>query len=211
MPHSPRVKDLAYQLDPDCWISYSGKSPSFKRSVEARRCAALAKAQRIIDRSPVPEIKMPTATVTIDVVREAVRAAVKVAGKAVALKIIEAYGASVVVNLHPHHYADVLDDCRAALRAERENLMTPLKIKMMLHFATVLGPFAPEEVRTSPAYTMFVKELLHDGMIERPTREQRDTFKGWAYKATPKGQCYVKALTRVPLPVRTDPVWAMPV
>ncbi len=43
------------------------------------------------------------------------------------------------------------------------------------------------------------------------SKEQRAEYPGWAYKATMKGQCYIKALTDVPLPVRTDPVWTMPI
>lgn len=160
-------------------------------------------------------------TPMLEQAREALRTVMSRHGRQEAVKIIGrvSYGrAKTVPELWPSEWRAVVRACDTCIAEgptkftnERENPMTPLKIKMMLHFATVLGPFAPEEVRTSPAYTMFVKELLHDGMIERPTREQRDTFTGWAYKATPKGQCYVKALTHVPLPVRTDPVWAMPV
>jgi hypothetical protein len=85
-----------------------------------------------------------------------------------------------------------------------------MKIAMMLHFATKREPFVPEHQRTSPAYTTFIKELLRDGMVERPSKAQRREWDGWAYKATSKGQCYVKALGAVPMPVRTDPEWAMP-
>lgn len=214
MPYSPRVKSLAYKLDPECWISYSGKAVSDKRDLDARRCAALDDAQRIVDKSPFKDHSMPTATIPVYDVQNAMYALCAIKGVAAGRKILDPYNTSKVTALHPHDYADVLAACRVALAEpapKRKTTMTPLKIKMMLHFATVLGPFTPEPMRTSPAYTMYVKELLHDGMIERPTHEQRETFTGWAYKATPRGQCYVKALTNMPLPVRTDPVWAMPV
>jgi hypothetical protein len=215
MPHTPRVKSLAYTIDPECWISYSGTSVSHKRDTDARRSAALAAAQWIVDKSPIKENIMPTATVPIAPVREALLAVVNAISKDRALAILEKFEAQTVRELHPHQYADVINACWAALavakHVERKHPMTPLKIKLMLHFASVLGPYPVEHVRTSQSYTTFVRELLRDGMIERPTREQRDLYPGWAYKATARGLCYVKALTEVPLPVRTDPVWAMPV
>ena len=39
------VKQLAYTLDPECWVSYSGKPRAFKQVIEQRRVAALAKAR----------------------------------------------------------------------------------------------------------------------------------------------------------------------
>ena len=255
MPHSPRVKDLAQQLDPDCWISYSGKSPSFKASVDARRCASLKYAQDTLDQTDgylhrvmfahralgpeagqieftkiMEEIKMaPTVSGTLEEeVREQVRDVMNAHGRAVAVDVLNKVTdgrAHTVPELRPNEWLDVIRACKERRKTEVERVkhitqswahrspsaMPPLKIKMMLHFGTTLGPYASEPVRTSPAYTTFVKELLRDGMIERPSKEQRAEYPGWAYKATPKGQCYVKALTRVPLPVRTDPVWAMPV
>lgn len=121
--------------------------------------------------------------------------------------------AKKVLDLYRHEWPAVVAMCESmvepAIRRKRD-LMPPMKIAMMLHFATKREPFAPEAQRTSPAYTTFIKELLRDGMVERPTKAQRREWAGWAYKATPKGQCYVKALGTVPMPVRTDPQWAMP-
>lgn len=39
------VKLLAYTLDPECWVSYSGKPREFKQMIERRRVDALAKAR----------------------------------------------------------------------------------------------------------------------------------------------------------------------
>jgi len=89
-------------------------------------------------------------------------------------------------------------------------LMPAMKIAMMLHFATTIAPFAPEPQRRSNAYVTFIKELLAHGMVVRPTKKQRREHPGWAYKATPKGQAYVEALKKVPLPVRTGPEWVVP-
>lgn len=48
-PHQPQwpqtVKDEAYKLDPECWVSYSGKPRDFKRAMDVRRLAALRKAE----------------------------------------------------------------------------------------------------------------------------------------------------------------------
>lgn len=78
---------------------------------------------------------------------------------------------------------------------------TPLmKIQMMIHFATTIGPFTPEPQRTSAAYTKFIKELLRDGLVERPTKRERRDYPGWAYKATKKGIAYVERIKAVELP-----------
>ncbi len=42
MPYSPRVKELAYLIDPDAWISYSGKDPAVKRAIDRRRETSLS-------------------------------------------------------------------------------------------------------------------------------------------------------------------------
>ena len=87
-----------------------------------------------------------------------------------------------------------------------------LKIEMMLHFATIVGPFVPEAQRTSPAYTKFVKQLLADDLIERPTEEEREEYQGWAYKATERGLAYVEGLkdVQLPIPVETSTTWIIP-
>lgn len=45
-PISPEVKDLAYAIDPPCWVSYSGKPKEFKQQMERRRQVSLAEADR---------------------------------------------------------------------------------------------------------------------------------------------------------------------
>lgn len=154
MPYSPRVKSLAYQMDPPCWKSYSGMHPVHKRRMEVRRVETLEAAQLYIN-------------------------------------VMER------ISFRVH-------------RRKTEVPMPPMKIAMMLHFATVVGPYPPESDRVSEAYACFVRELLEQGMIERPTREERFAFPGWAYRATDKGVVYVEALKRVPLPVQAQPVWVMP-
>lgn len=42
--HRREVMARAYQIDPECWISYSGKDKKFKQAVERRRTAAIARA-----------------------------------------------------------------------------------------------------------------------------------------------------------------------
>lgn len=86
----------------------------------------------------------------------------------------------------------------------------PMLISMMLHFYSVIGPYAPEECRTSPAYTKFVKRLLAQGLIERPSDAERKESPGWAYRATDKGRVWVEGICSVPLPVAVSPAWAIP-
>lgn len=50
MAYSQDVKELAYVLDPVCWVSYSGKGRNFKAAMDARRTKALNQAQIEIDR-----------------------------------------------------------------------------------------------------------------------------------------------------------------
>jgi hypothetical protein len=38
------VKEIAYKLDPECWVSYSGQTRHYKRVMEIRRQASLARA-----------------------------------------------------------------------------------------------------------------------------------------------------------------------
>lgn len=40
------VKQLAYKIDPECWVSYSGKPRKFKAYMDSRRTAALEEAER---------------------------------------------------------------------------------------------------------------------------------------------------------------------
>jgi hypothetical protein len=85
----------------------------------------------------------------------------------------------------------------------------PMKINMLLHFYGCAEAFAPEKCRTSPAYTQFVKELLRDGLIERPTREEREEYPGFAYRTTEKGDAFVHAICTVPTPVAKTR-WVIP-
>ena len=91
----------------------------------------------------------------------------------------------------------------------RRDFRPPLKVMMLLHFNFALGPFTPESTRTSPAYTKFVKELLREKLIERPTREEQYENPGWAYRTTEKGDALVKAICAVPNPVEQTR-WVIP-
>lgn len=39
------IKEMAYKIDPEAWISYSGKPKEFKQLIDARRLRALNKAR----------------------------------------------------------------------------------------------------------------------------------------------------------------------
>lgn len=97
-----------------------------------------------------------------------------------------------------------IDHPKSKLRA-----MPPMKVSMLLHFDSVCEPYAPEKTRTSRAYTKFVKELLRDALIERPTEEERYQTPGWAYRTTDKGRTLVTAICNVPNPV-AQTEWVIP-
>lgn len=46
-----RVKELAYTLDPECWVSYSGKPTAFKQAMDARRTSSIHTAYEQLQRS----------------------------------------------------------------------------------------------------------------------------------------------------------------
>jgi predicted P-loop ATPase len=48
MPESEHVMNLAHTLDPEAWVSYSGKEKSFKQAMEVRRNAAIRAAKNAV-------------------------------------------------------------------------------------------------------------------------------------------------------------------
>lgn len=48
---SDAVKARAYVLDPECWVSYSGKPKHFKQVMDLRRTAALKNAKKEVERT----------------------------------------------------------------------------------------------------------------------------------------------------------------
>jgi len=50
MAYDQDVKELAYTIDPPCWVSYSGKPRYFKAAMDERRHRALQQAQATIGR-----------------------------------------------------------------------------------------------------------------------------------------------------------------
>lgn len=61
MAYSKLVKEIAYALDPEAFVSYSGTRASYKAKVDRHRNSALEQAQRIVDANPQPiqYIKVP--------------------------------------------------------------------------------------------------------------------------------------------------------
>lgn len=49
MAYSQEVKERAYTLDPDAWVSYTGKPHDYKASMDRRRQKALGRAQAEAD------------------------------------------------------------------------------------------------------------------------------------------------------------------
>lgn len=212
MPYPPRVKFLAYELDRACWRSYSGQPKEFKREMDARRTAALKRAETINAR-PYPFALSATSARASASLAAAIRAVVERHGVGRAREILRtiAPGAMKVTDIPDEKWPEMHQKFLDALNPKPETFdMGTLKLIMMLHFATYVEPFAPEDRRTSGAYTKYVRELLAEGLIERPTEAQRKEHKGWAYKATAKGYVYVEALKAVPYPVPAAPQWVMP-
>lgn len=48
MSYSEEVKQLAYKLDEECWVSYTGKKPDHKRAMDKRRSLSLESAEHYI-------------------------------------------------------------------------------------------------------------------------------------------------------------------
>jgi len=189
MPYPPDVKALARYLDIECWRSYSGKPVEVKRALDVRRTAALRSAQETVDAviaECVPQPKRNPMSKQDDFLSDMLA------------EISGAPGRS---------------GWREAPKPAPMRYHSPvMKIEMMLHFATIAGPFTPESQRTSPAYTKFVKQLLADELIERPTHEEREEHEGWAYRATERGCAYVEGIKAVqlPLPLETTTTWGIP-
>ena len=45
-PDRAAIMQAAYKIDPECWISYSGKEKKFKQAMDRRRTAAIAEATK---------------------------------------------------------------------------------------------------------------------------------------------------------------------
>lgn len=80
--------------------------------------------------------------------------------------------------------------------------MTPLQIKMMLHYFCCAGPYAEKDQHhaTSDAVLLQRTQLIAEGMLS-PTRCQS------GFHVTERGRVYVEALQAVPLPINK---WVMP-
>lgn len=57
MEYSQSVKEQAYAIDPECWVSYSGKPKEFKQRMEVRRVKSLTDAQKEISVSALAELE----------------------------------------------------------------------------------------------------------------------------------------------------------
>src|ERR1035437_5424746 len=206
MPYPPQTKQLAQLLDIECWRSYSGKPVEVKRALDVRRSAALRDAQETIDEifaectqperdNPMPDGKKHFFEFVLD---------------ADELRALDH-------DQPPHGFApwslfDHVDPELPIAAPPKRYHAQVMKIEMMLHFATIAGPFIPEAQRTSSAYTKFVTQLLADDLIERPTEEEREEYQGWAYRATERGLAYVEGLkdVQLPVPVETSTTWIIP-
>lgn len=77
--------------------------------------------------------------------------------------------------------------------------MTPLQIKMLLHYYSIAEPYAVNDPAhaCSPAVSEQRSLLVRDGLIEYTA----GAYPPGCYKATPRGEAYIKALCAMPLPV----------
>jgi hypothetical protein len=74
MPYDHRLKEIAYKLDPECWVSYSGKPRSFKSHMDSRRTRSLRAAQDQFDESAPQDqfdesASNPAREITLDLIK----------------------------------------------------------------------------------------------------------------------------------------------
>lgn len=81
--------------------------------------------------------------------------------------------------------------------------MTPLQIRMMLHYYAIAEPYAADDPRHGHSAAVFEQRqsLVDASLIET------DEHSGSGYKATDRGVAYVEALCALPLPIKK---WVMP-
>lgn len=79
--------------------------------------------------------------------------------------------------------------------------MTPLQIKMMLHYYTSADPYAKDDPwhASSDAVSLQRTMLVRDGLLGNAC--------GTDWVVTDRGRAYVEALCNMPLPVKK---WVMP-
>lgn len=194
MPYPQAIKELAYRNDPECWISYSGAPRWRKREMDGRRSASLGTAvHQMMESILSPKPKEHTMAKEPFFIIEEMLAPLFEQGLS-------------VDDIETILFVDETAPKRPRPKPRRN---PPMKISMLLHFYACIEPFAPEKCRTSPAYTQFVKELLRDELIERPSKDERAEHPGWAYRTTAKGSALVNAICTLPNPIERTR-WVMP-
>lgn len=60
MSYSNEVKELAYKIDPECWVSYSGQPVGYKRAMDKRRVFSLDIAEHTLrERAKIQAVHAP--------------------------------------------------------------------------------------------------------------------------------------------------------
>lgn len=85
--------------------------------------------------------------------------------------------------------------------------MTPLQIKMMLHYYAIAAPYSKEDEdhANSPAVTEQREWLLNADMLRYSSKSSSESSSG--YEVTERGEAFVDALCSLPLPVSK---WVIP-
>jgi hypothetical protein len=182
MPYSSRVKRLAQSLDLECWKSYSGKSPEFKRAIDARRTKALQTAAKMVIFAP--NVTPRQARDTLNYFRKA----------------------------HPKPTAlwrnfDMTDTTtsREPWTPFKMKIFLHIFGSPQYHYLQTLEPLpGGRQNARKQSYSKAVRELIHDGLIENaPTAHE-------PLRVTDKGTVFADAVLRLPLPVPTKPEWVVP-
>lgn len=81
--------------------------------------------------------------------------------------------------------------------------MTPLHIRMMLHYYAIATPYAEHDPfhASSIAVAEYRGHLIQSGLIEEDLKSPS------GYRSTARGRAYVEALCDMPLPIQK---WVMP-
>lgn len=81
--------------------------------------------------------------------------------------------------------------------------MTPLQIKMMLHYYAIAEPYAKDDPDHACSRAVFEQR----GFLIRENMIVEDCAADSGYRVSPRGEAYIDALCKMPLPMS---VWVMP-
>lgn len=219
MPHTPRVKAVAQLLDPECWKTYSGRTPNYKRFIDARRIAALKAAQVYVDSLTVA---VGSTSAGLIIKQHDADDPVQVRGTTRMQHPIMTLGPDPIQWVPPTatpfvmpRWRTIMPETEKPTAPSRDYPWTPFKLKILLHISgspqwSYLETLRPLENKKSQnsrvqSYNKVCAELMADGLIV-----SRSVLSPGPHEVTPRGRVYVEYLLSRALPEQTAPRWVMP-